>query len=82
MSLLGKSPKPFLFAAALCAASFAICWGIGLAAKTGFLLAGAFFFFTFACSRIEKLKSLTYTMLILCLVCLAMYYPAPLQGWG
>ena len=82
MSLLGKSPKPFLSVAALCAAAFAICWALGAAPKTGFLLAGAFFFFSFACPKIEKLRSLTYTMLILGLVCVAMFYPGPLLGWG
>lgn len=82
MSFLGKPPKPFLLTAAFCTAAFATSWGFGIASKTGFLLAGAFLSFSFACSKIEKLKSLTYTMFILCLVCVAMYYPWPFQGWG
>lgn len=77
-----KSPKPFLLLAAAGSIAFLVCWTLGVAGAGGFLLAGAFLFFSAACSRIEKLKSLTYTMLILCLVCLAMFYPAPLQGWG
>ncbi|WP_145928831.1 bile acid:sodium symporter family protein [Termitidicoccus mucosus] len=77
-----KSPKPFLLLAAAGSVAFMACWALGKAAPGGFLLAGAFLFFSCACSRIEKLKSLTYTMLILCLVCVAMFYPKPLQGWG
>ncbi|MDR0901923.1 MAG: bile acid:sodium symporter family protein [Opitutaceae bacterium] len=77
-----KSPRPFLFLATAGGAAFLACWALGRAAPGGFLLAGAFLFFSMACSRIEKLRSLTYTMLILCLVCVAMFYPRPLQGWG
>lgn len=82
MSILGKSPKPLLLAAALCAAAFFIFWPLGMAASTGFLLCAAFLFFSLACSKMEKLKSLTYTMFIFCLVCVAMFYPAPLRKWG
>jgi BASS family bile acid:Na+ symporter len=77
-----KSPRPFLLLAALGGVAFSACWAFGKAAPGGFLLAGAFLFFSMACSRTQKLKSLTYTMLILCLVCTAMFYPKPLQGWG
>ena len=77
-----KSPKPFLFIALAGIIAFGICWSLGKAAEGGFLLAAGFLFFSMACSRTEKLRSLTYTMLILCLVCVAMFYPRPLQGWG
>ena len=82
MNFFGKSPKPHLSIAALCVAAFCVCWALGVAASAGFLLAAAFLFFSFACSKIEKLKSLTYTMFIFCLVCVAMFYPALLRKWG
>lgn len=75
-------PRFLPIIALLCALAFAGMWFAGRAGQGGFLLAGAFLAASFGCTRIEKLKSLTYTMLILCLVCVAMFYPARLQAWG
>lgn len=79
---IDQASRSALTLAAICAIAFAVCYFLGKASAFGWLLSVAFLALSFACTRIEVLKSLSYTMLILALVCVAMFYPKPLQGYG
>lgn len=81
-SRISPAVRAIIGVAILCAVLFAGLWIAGHAALGGWLLVIAFFCLFMACTRIEALKSLSYTMLILSLVCVAMFYPKPLQGYG
>ncbi len=65
-----------------CVAAFLLTWALGHAVYGGALLVAAFLLGSFLFTKVEALRSLSYTMVILSLVCLAMFYPKPLQAWG
>lgn len=77
-----KSARNAFILGGVLALAFGVAWALGRPNDFGWLLMGAFWALSFACGRTEVLKSLSYTMLILGLVVLAMCYPGPLQGYG
>jgi Predicted Na+-dependent transporter len=77
-----RSPRPFLVAALVFGVAYAVAALAGLSAQAGALLSVGFVCASIGCGRSERLGSLSYTLLILGLVCLAMFYPAPLRGFG
>jgi BASS family bile acid:Na+ symporter len=69
-------------AALVCGLIFAGAAAAGYATAAGWLTVLMFLILSWACTGSERFRSGSYTMIILALVCLAMFYPAPLQGWG
>lgn len=65
--------------AALMALSLLLSWNIHL---TGGFAVSMFVCLSVACAGHEKLGSISYTLLIFGLVCLAMFFPKPLQRYG
>ncbi len=72
----------FWILAALSGLTFSVAAMLGRAGEAGVFTIVFFASISIACGGHEKLRSVAYTMLILALVCLAMFYPAPFQSVG
>jgi bile acid:Na+ symporter, BASS family len=81
MPLLRLS-RIFWILAALSGMTFALAALLGRAGEAGVFAITFFACLSVACGTHEKLRSVAYTMLILALVCLAMFFPRPFQSVG
>jgi len=78
-----RIPSHYFIAGAIAAAtSAAPLWWFGGPAAAGISAIAFFLCLAGSCANSEKLRSATYTMITLALVCLAMFYPHPCQRLG